>query len=117
MAHLRAVTCNILSASVKGMEAAAKVNWNDDRIDRFTEQVDSRFEQVDERFDRFEERVDLRFKQVDERFDKFESHVDTRFNRLEDRFEKRFDALQHSMIYSLAGILAAFAAVVVTANF
>lgn len=75
------------------------MNWNDDRLDRFAEQVDKRFEQVDERFD------------------KFEHHVDARFNRLEDRFEKRFDALQHSMIYSLAGILAAFAAVVVTANF
>jgi hypothetical protein len=75
------------------------MNWNDDRLDHFAEQVDQRFEQVDERFD------------------KFEAHVDSRFNRLEERFEKRFDALQHSMIYSLAGILAAFAAVVVTANF
>lgn len=81
------------------MELAEKVNWNDDRMDHFAAQVDKRFEQVDERFD------------------KFESHVDARFNRLEDRFEKRFDALQHSLIYSLAGILAAFAAVVVTANF
>ena len=75
------------------------MHWNDDRLDHFAEQVDKRFEQVDERFDKFEE------------------HVDVRFNRLEERFEKRFDALQHSMIYSLAGILAAFAAVVVTANF
>lgn len=75
------------------------MNWNDDRLDHFAEQVDKRFEQVDERFD------------------KFEAHVDARFNRLEERFEKRFDALQHSMVYSLAGIFAAFAAVVVTANF
>lgn len=98
--------CNILSVSVSDMEIAEKVNWNDDRLDHFAEQVDKRFEQVDKRFE-----------QVDERFDKFEDHVDARFNRLEERFEKRFDALQHSMIYSLAGILAAFAAVVVTANF
>jgi len=91
--------CNILSVNVSDVETAEKVNWNDDRLDRFAEQVDKRFEQVDERFD------------------KFEAHVDARFNRLEDRFEKRFDALQHSMIYGLAGILAAFAAVVVTANF
>jgi hypothetical protein len=50
---------------------------------------------------------------VDARFDRLEG----RFENLEVRFEKRFDALQHSMIYTLAGILAAFAAVVVTANF
>jgi uncharacterized protein (DUF3084 family) len=98
--------CNILSASVGEMEAAAKVNWNDDRIDRFAEQVDKRFEQVDRRFDRVEERIDAQG-----------AHFDARFNHLEDRFEKRFDALQHSMIYSLAGILAAFAALFVAANF
>jgi hypothetical protein len=69
----------------------AKVNWNDNRLDHFAAQVDKRFEQVDERFDKFEE------------------HVDTRFNRLEERFEKRFDALQHSMIVTMAGFLAAFA--------
>ena len=75
------------------------VNWNDDRLDHFAEQVDQRFEQVDKRFD------------------KFESHVDARFNHLEARFEKRFDALQHSMIVTLAGFLAAFAAVVAAAVF
>jgi predicted nuclease with TOPRIM domain len=95
------------------MEAATKVNWNDDRIDRFAEQVDRRFERVDERFDRLEEHVDLRFKQVDERFDKIESHVEARFNRLEDRF----DLLQNSLIIALAGILAAFAALFAAANF
>lgn len=89
----------MLSANVDDVETARTVNWNDDRLDHFAEQVDKRFEQVDERFDKFEE------------------HFDARFNRLEERFEKRFDALQHSMIYTLAGILAAFAAVVVTASF
>jgi hypothetical protein len=29
------------------METAAKVNWNDGRIDRFAEQVDRRFDKVD----------------------------------------------------------------------
>ena len=78
---------------------SAKANWNDDRLDHFAAQVDRRFEQVDERFDKFEE------------------HVDARFNRLEARFEKRFDALQHSMIVTLAGFLAAFAALVASAHF
>ena len=73
----------------------AKVNWNDDRMDHFAQQVDKRFEQVDKRFDRFEE------------------HVDSRFNRI----EARFDSLQQAMIVTLAGILAAFAAVFATANF
>jgi len=75
------------------------VNWNDDRLDHFAAQVDRRFEQVDERFDKFEE------------------HVDVRFNRLEARFEKRFDALQQSMIVTLAGILASFAALVAATIF
>lgn len=75
------------------------MNWNDDRLDHFAEQVDKRFEQVDERFDKFEE------------------HVDARFNRLEARFEKRFDSLQNSMIVTLAGILAAFVGLLATANF
>ncbi|MGE5280769.1 MAG: hypothetical protein ACM3N0_00340 [Chloroflexota bacterium] len=75
------------------------MNWNDDRLDHFAEQVDKRFEQVDERFD------------------KFEAHVDARFNRLEDRFEKRFDTLQQSMIITLASILTAFAALVAATIF
>jgi uncharacterized protein (DUF3084 family) len=79
----------------------ATVNWNDDRLDHFAQQVDKRFEQVDKRFE-----------QVDERFDKFEEHVDARFNRLEARFEKRFDSLQHAMIVTMAGFLAAFASLV-----
>jgi hypothetical protein len=91
----------------------AKANWNDDRLDHFAVQVDKRFEQVDRRF----EQVDRRFDRVEERIDAQGAHFDARFNHLEARFEKRFDALQHSMIYSLAGILAAFAAIFVTANF
>ena len=65
-----------------------KANWNDDRLGHFAGQVDKRFEQVDRRFD------------------KFEGHVDSRFNRLKERF----DSLQHAMIVTLAGFLAAFAA-------
>ena len=68
------------------MEAAAKVNWNDDRIDRFAEQVDRRFDKVDERFDK----------------------VDARFEYLHERLEKRFDFLTHALIVTLAGFLAAF---------
>jgi predicted nuclease with TOPRIM domain len=105
-----------LSVSISDVEQGT-VNWNDDRLDHFAEQVDKRFEHVDERFDRFEEQVNRRFERVDERFDKFESHVEARFDHLDARFEKRFDSLQNSMIISLAGILAAFAALFATAHF
>jgi hypothetical protein len=56
----------------------------------------------DDRLDHFAAQVDMRFDKVDKRF---------------DRLEARFDALQHSMIITLAGFLAAFAAVVVAAIF
>jgi hypothetical protein len=62
------------------MEAAAKLNWNDDRFDRF----EAKF---------------------DERLDK----VDARFEHLHERLEKRFDLLTYAMIVTLAGFLAAFA--------
>jgi hypothetical protein len=77
----------------------AKINWNDGRLDHFAAQVDKRFEQVDKRFDRVEERIGAQG-----------AHFDARFNHLETRFEKRFDALQHAMIITLAGFLAAFGA-------
>lgn len=80
------------------------MNWNDDRIDRFTEQVDARFDRVDQRFDRFEAQVDKRFEKVDERFDK----VDARFEYLHERLEKRFDFLTHALIVTLASFLVAF---------
>jgi hypothetical protein len=109
-------TCNILSASVNRMEAAAKVNWNDDRIDRFAEQVDHRFERVDERFDTVDRRLERLETQVDERFERFEAQVDKRFDKVDARFEhlherleKRFDLLTYAMIVTLAGFLAAFA--------
>jgi flagellar capping protein FliD len=76
----------------------ARANWNDDRLDRFAEQVDKRF-------DRVEERIDAQG-----------AHFDARFNHLEERFEKRFDALQQSMILSLAGIIAAFGSLFVAFN-
>jgi len=58
------------------------VNWNDDRLDRLSGQVDRLADRVD----------DLR------------SHVDD----LRSHVDERFDALQRSMIYTLASILAAF---------
>jgi hypothetical protein len=88
-----------LSVNVADVESATKVNWNDDRLDHFAEQVDKRFEQVDQRFDKFEE------------------HVDLRFNRLEERFEKRFDALQHAMIVTMASFIVAFAGLFASVNF
>jgi len=64
------------------------VNWNDDRLDHFAEQVEKRF-------DRLEDRIDAQGK----------------------HFDARFDALQQSMIVTLAGILTAFAALVAATIF
>lgn len=64
------------------------MNWNDDRLDHFAEQVEKRF-------DRLEDRIDAQGK----------------------HFDARFDALQQSMIVTLAGILTAFAALVAATIF
>ncbi|HYJ22649.1 MAG TPA: hypothetical protein VEW07_11585 [Solirubrobacterales bacterium] len=56
-----------------------RTNWNDDRLDHLSEQVDS-----------------------------LRSHMDERFEKQNARFDARFDALQNSMFITLAGILAAF---------
>jgi len=62
----------------------------DKRIDDLSDRV-GRFEQnVDRRFDRIEDKVDERFAKVDDRFDK----VDDRFDKVGERFAKvddRFD--------------------------
>jgi hypothetical protein len=56
-----------------------RTNWNDDRLDHLSEQVDS-----------------------------LRRHMDERFEKQDDRIGARFDTLQNSMIVTLAGILAAF---------
>jgi hypothetical protein len=66
----------------------AKTNWNDDRLDRFAEQVDKRF-------DRLEGRIEAQG----------------------EHFDARFDSLQQAMIITLAGIISALAAVIVAASF
>lgn len=72
-----------------------KTSWNDGRLDHFAEQVDKRFEQVDKRFDRLESRIEAQG----------------------EHFDARFDSLQRSMIVTLAGIISAFAAVMLAASF
>jgi hypothetical protein len=57
-----------------------RANWNDDRLDRFAEQVDKRF-------------------------DKLENRIEAQG----EHFDARFDALQQSMIITLASFLVAFA--------
>jgi hypothetical protein len=56
-----------------------RTNWNDDRLDHLSEQVDS-----------------------------LRRHMDERFESQDARIGARFDSLQTSMIVTLAGILAAF---------
>jgi hypothetical protein len=76
-----------------------RTRWTDERIDDFSGRL-GRFEgRVDSRFDRFESRVD-------ERFERLEGHVDAGF----DRVDARFDALNRTMIASMATIVAALIA-------
>lgn len=72
-----------------------RANWNDDRLDRFAEQVNTRFEQVDKRFDRLEDRIEAQG----------------------EHFDARFDALQQSLVVTLAGILVAFAGLFASVHF
>ena len=60
------------------------------RIDRLTDEMIRRFEQVDARF----EQVDARFEQVDARFEQ----VDARFGQVEDGFssiQRQFERIDH----------------------
>jgi hypothetical protein len=66
----------------------AGANWNDDRLDRFAEQVDKRF-------DKLEDRIVAQG----------------------EHFDARFDRLQQAMIVTLASILVAFAGLFATVNF
>jgi hypothetical protein len=60
----------------------ARTNWNDDRLDRLADQVTA-----------------------------LREHMDARFEAQNARIDKRFDALQYSLIVTLASLLAAFAAI------
>ena len=68
----------MLSATVSDMEQG-RTNWNDDRLDHLSAQVDS-----------------------------LRQHMDERFEKQDARIDARFNTLQNSMIVTLAGILAAF---------
>jgi hypothetical protein len=72
----------------------ARVNWNDNRLDHLSGQVD-----------------DLR-RHVDERFDAQAVRIEERFENQDARIEARFDRLQNAMIVTLGGILAAFGSAV-----
>jgi chaperonin cofactor prefoldin len=73
----------------------ARVNWNDDRLDRLADQVDAVASQVEA----------------------LRQHMDERFEKQEARIVDRFDRLQNSLIITLAGILAALTSVVVPTVF
>jgi hypothetical protein len=79
---------------------AERTTWNDDRLDDLAGEIRALRKQIDQRFDK----VDQRFDKVDQRFDK----VDERFELQDARIEKRFDNLTFFLVYSMAGILAAF---------
>ena len=74
---------------------AARVNWNDDRLDRLADQVDH----------------------IAKKVDALREHMDERFEKQEAKITDRFDRLQNSLIITLAGILAAFASVVLPTVF
>lgn len=66
----------------------ARTNWNGDRLDRLSGQVDS-----------------LRLR------------MDERFENQDVRFQARFDRLQNAMIITLASILAGFGGAIVAIRF
>jgi hypothetical protein len=66
----------------------ARTNWNDDRLDRLADRVDRLADQVTV----------------------LGKHIDDRFDAQNARIEKRFDNLTYGLVYSMASILAAFAA-------
>lgn len=72
-----------MSASLFDMEQA-RTNWNDDRLDHLSGQVDS-----------------------------LRHHMDERFEKQDARIQARFDRLQNAMIITLASILAGFGGAIV----
>ncbi len=70
----------------------ARVNWNDDRLDRLADQVDRVVDQVGA----------------------LRHHLDERFEKQEARIEARFDKLQNAMIVTLGSILTAFGGLIVS---
>jgi hypothetical protein len=70
-----------------------RTTWNDDCLDDLAGEIRTLRKQIDDRFDR-----------TDERFDR----TDDRFAAQAALIERRFDRLTYGLIYSMAGILAAF---------
>lgn len=83
-------------------------------LERFSEQVDRRFERLDRRFEAFEVHVDERFARIDDRLDGFESRVGQRLAELGERFERRIaDAVTtqtRTLVLSQLGALVVIAA-------
>jgi hypothetical protein len=80
---------------------AMRNSWTDDRLDDLNRKVDHGFERMEEQFD----------------------GVDRRLDRLEDQFERLGDKLDHLLMglifaaFAVSGtLIAALAAVLVTAN-
>jgi len=66
----------------------ARANWNDNRLDHLSDQVDALRDRMDDRFD-----------------------------AQDARMERRFDRLQNAMIITLASILAAFGGAIFAVRF
>jgi hypothetical protein len=66
----------------------ARTNWNDDRLNHLSGQVDS-----------------------------LRHHMDERFENQDARIQARFDRLQNAMIVTLASILAGFGGAIVAIRF
>ena len=72
----------------------ARTNWNDDRLNHLSGQVDAVRGQVDS----------------------LRRHMDERFERQEARMDAKFDALQRAMIVTLGSILAGFGGALLAAH-
>jgi hypothetical protein len=73
-----------LTAEVKNLAVAQR--HTDERITKFEERTEERFQRTDERIAKFEERTEERFQHIDERF----QHTDERIAKFEERTEERF---------------------------
>jgi flagellar capping protein FliD len=81
----------------------ARSNWNDDRLDRLSDQVNGLRQRMDDRFDTQAARLDKRLEAQDER-------IDARF----DALGARLDSLHRTLVFSMTSMLVAFVTVVVT---
>jgi chromosome segregation ATPase len=98
------------------MELATMQNWNDNRLDEFSNRVEAGFSRLDGRLDRIDEtlvdikavlgRMDERLARIDGRLDGIDARLD-RVDRLFEQIDKRFDKRFAESTAAIEGLRAA----------